>query len=97
MPLDDARRNELVFWTNDSTCANVLEQKQKDMTNENCMSVRAKEHPLILMEPARRVIMLMLHMILGLVNKVRKNSFDHVCECVETLHADENRPLAMRF
>ena len=59
------------------------------MTNENHTSVGVKEHPLILMMPARRIIMPLLHMLLGLGNKVRKNLFDCKYERIEMLHVDE--------
>ena len=63
------------------------------MTNENFKSVGVKEHPLLLMKPACRIIMSLLHMLLGLINKIRKNLFDYACERIETLHADETQAI----
>ena len=88
-PLNDTRRNELTLWNNNLTCTKVLEQKQKDMNNENYSSVGIKEYPLLLMIPVSRIILPLLHILLGLGNKVRKNLFDFISERIEILHADE--------
>ena len=63
--LDNTRRNGLVFWTNSLVCAKVLEEKQKDMNDENYGSVGMKEHPLLLTMPVSRIIILLLQFFLG--------------------------------
>ena len=89
MPLDDTRRNELVFWTNNSMHTKVLEQNQKYIINKNHTSLGVKECPLLLMMSTRHIIMPLLNMLLGLENKVRKKLFDHAHDHIDSFHAEE--------
>ena len=59
------------------------------MNDENYGSVGIKEHPLLLVTPVSRIILPLLHILLGLGNEVRKNFVDFISERIEISHVDE--------